>query len=260
MRLIAADDEPLMLAALTDALHEAFPEAETESFDDPENAYIYAAENDVDIAFLDIRMYGISGIELAKKIKLVKPLTNIIFCTGYSEYALEAINLGASGYIMKPATKEKVLEAIKNLHHPLPEKRQNRLTVRSFGNFEVYADGKPLGFRLNKTKELLAYLFDRQGAMCTNNEIMCVLFEDDEHSVYLRRLKADLTETLEQVGCGGALVKQWGKLGLNMALVDSDYNDWLAGRPEAINAYRGEYMSQYSWAEFTNAEIIEALT
>lgn len=64
-------------------------------------------ENPCDIAFLDIRMRSMTGLELARKLKDIHPKINIIFVTGYDEYAGEAMRLHASGYIEKPVTEEK---------------------------------------------------------------------------------------------------------------------------------------------------------
>ena len=61
-----------------------------------------------DIAFLDINMRGMTGVELAKKLKDLCPKINIIFVTGYEEYKGDAMDLRASGYILKPVTKEQI--------------------------------------------------------------------------------------------------------------------------------------------------------
>ena len=74
-------------------------------------------ENRPDIAFLDIEVGYMSGMELARKIKAAHPLCNIVFCTGYSEYATQAFDLGASDYLLKPITAEKLLNALAHLRH-----------------------------------------------------------------------------------------------------------------------------------------------
>ena len=64
-----------------------------------------------------------------------------------------------------------------DLRRPIP--KRNRLRAQTFGNFEAYIDGKPIAFKYSKTKELLAYLIDRKGALCTSAELQAVIFEDD---------------------------------------------------------------------------------
>ena len=118
-------------------------------------------------------------------------------------------------------------------------------------------DGRPLLFKYERTKEMLAYLVDRQGAFCSNGEIMAALWEDERRSSYLGNLKKDLLDTLRERDCEQLVETGWNKLRIEPELVECDYFAWMAGNPQAINRYRGEYMSQYGWAEFTNARIYE---
>lgn len=84
-------------------------------------------------------------------------------------------------------------------------------------------------------------------------EVQAVLFEDETgHESYMKSLRQDLQVTLDEAGCGGVLVKQWGKLAVQTSAFDCDYYDWREGRREGLS-YQGEYMSQYSWGEETNA-------
>lgn len=79
----------------------------------------WAEENVCDVAFLDIQMRSMTGLELAKQLKERQPNVNIIFVTGFSEYTGEAIQLHASGYIEKPVTEEKIRRELDNLRHPV---------------------------------------------------------------------------------------------------------------------------------------------
>ena len=97
----------------------------------------------------------ISGLEMAKRLQQIYSSTNIIFVTGFSEYALDAFDVYASAYLTKPVTTEAITRAINHLRHPVVSKR---VRFQCFGNFEAYCDNKPIQFSLNKTKELLAYI------------------------------------------------------------------------------------------------------
>lgn len=259
MRAIAVDDRKLPLEALIEAIQEAAPDIELTSFRNPLDALAWEGIRGIDVAFVDIDMPGMNGIEFAHKLKLINPKVNIIFATGYSEYAGDAMGLHASGYLMKPITPEKVRHELDDLRHPVEGTRSRRLFVRCFGNFEVFVDGKPLAFERSRTKELLAYLVDRRGAVVANNEIEAVLWEDaaSERSVhsYMRTLTADLRRSLEREGLGDVLVKRRGAQGVDPNTFDCDFYDFLEGKPSAVNAYQGEYMSQYSWAEMTLAQL-----
>ena len=105
MRILCVDDEEMMLQMLEMSVREARPEAEVIGYEDADDLLADAEKNSCDIAFLDIHMRGMNGVEVAKRLKQINPKMNIIFVTGFSEYTGEAMKLHASGYIMKPVTK-----------------------------------------------------------------------------------------------------------------------------------------------------------
>ena len=256
MIVIAVDDERFALENLVEAIEKASSDARIHRFRYPEDALDFAKENQVDVAFLDVEMVGMNGVELAERLKLYHPDINIIFSTGYGHYRDAAFDLHASGYLTKPITPEKVKKELDNLRRPI--RNPKRLRIRAFGNFEVFLDGSPIGFKYSKAKEMLAYLVNRKGALCTNGEIMAVLFEDDNgHEAYFRSLRKDLTDVLEAAGCGEILSQQRGRIGIVPELVDCDYFNWCNGIRSGPNAFHGEYMTQYSWGEYTNAILIE---
>ena len=129
------------------------------------------------------------------------------------------------------------------------------LRVQTFGNFEIFYDGKPVRFRRSRTKELFAYLIDRRGAGSTMGQLISVLWEGrpDTDSVrsQLRSLITDLRTTFRQLGENAIIIKQRDLIAVDPDRVDCDYYRFLAGDKGAANAFRGEYMSNYSWAETT---------
>jgi two-component SAPR family response regulator len=130
-----------------------------------------------------------------------------------------------------------------------------KLHIQTFGNFEAFLDGNPLVFSRSKTKELLAYLVSKQGALCNNNEIIALLWEAREDTSSLksmfRTLVADLTKTLNIGGIHDVIIKHRGYIGIVKEKISCDLYDYLAGN-NTSNYYMGEYMTQYSWAETTN--------
>ena len=255
MRILCLDDEPLALKMLEMCVREARPEADTAGFDDQDDLLLDAEKNGCDIAFLDIEMPGMNGVELAKRIKKIAPDTNIIFSTAYPQYAGDAFSLHASGYITKPLNREKVLHEIDDLRHPI-EGDDRGLRVQAFGNFEVFFDGKPLHFRYSKTKEMLAYLIDRNCAVVDIGEIRAILWDDDEdRTSYIKQLRKDLVDTLKEVGAEDAIVIMRGGIGVIPAKIKCDFFDYLAGDAKGINSYHGEYMQQYSWSEVTHGSL-----
>lgn len=255
MRIIAVDDERLALEDLLKTLSQAEPDSILDGFSSPGAALEHIKTHPADVAFVDIEMYGINGLELAKRFKEARPGINIVFVTGYTHYALDAFRLHASGYLLKPATLEDVRNELENLRNKLPETVEPHIRVQTFGNFEVFVDGVPLKFGRTKSKELLAFLVDRKGAGMTTAEICAVLWEDRECTPSLksqyRNIVADLTQTLKTADALEMIVKKRNQLAVNIATFDCDYYNFLKGDIKAINSYTGEYMTNYSWAEFT---------
>jgi len=248
MIAIAVDDEPLMLGALMNAIKASDDITFVADFTSCEDALDYIKNNPADIAFLDINMRGMGGLVLAEKIIVSCPDCKIVFCTGYEEYAIPAFKLHASGYLMKPVSAKDVQVEIDNIKGI--RQTEKPLTVKCFGNFEVYARGEKLTFKRSKTKELFAFLVDRNGAGVTVSEIGVALWENDEEQNhnYIHQLFRDLRQSLEAVGAEEIFERNNYFYSLNPKKLDCDYYAYLkTGKPE----FRGEYMSQYSWAEET---------
>ena len=260
MNIIVVDDERAPLEDLEQVLKEVCPDATITGFASPKCALDYAESNRVDLAFLDIEMAGMNGLQLAKNLKDIYGKVNIIFTTGHAQYALDAYGLHASGYVLKPVSKDAVIESMDYLHHPIEYEPQKRIRVHTFGNFEAYADGKPIMFSRSKTRELLAYLVMRKGSQCSNNEVVAALWENKPDSSALqnqyRHLVMDLRKTLKSINAEDILVKKRGSLAILTEKISCDLYDFYAGDIAAVNSYSGEFMAQYSWAEFYNAHLI----
>lgn len=249
MYAIAVDDEPLMLHALTKAINTSGDICSVRPFSLCEEALMWVRKNPVDVAFLDIDMRGIGGLALAERILEIHPDCKIVFCTGYEQYAVEAFRLHASGYLMKPISAEDVqreLDFIKK-----NERKESVLTVRCFGEFEVFKGGEIVHFPRRKSKELFAYLIDRQGAAVSGRTIASRLWEDgniEKNLNYLRQISRNLRLTLESIGAKQVFEINNKQYSLKTEQIDCDYFKYLkTGKP----AFQGEYMTQYSWAEET---------
>ena len=259
MRVFVIDDEKQILQETTELMREASESAEIRSFHRAAAALDAIREGDrPDVVFSDIEMPGISGLEFAVRLKTISPETRIVFTTGYEQYAVEAFRIKAHGYLMKPLT----IQSLRDELDYVPEMRktsQDKLIVRCFGYFDVYWRGKPVIFGRKQSKELLAYLIDRRGAACTANEIALALWETEgtekaEHN-RLRVLLSDLRSTLKKIGMEEALIREHRELAVRTDMIDCDYYRLLEGDMDALNAYHGEYMKEYSWAEITNARL-----
>ncbi|WP_066684387.1 response regulator [Christensenella intestinihominis] len=260
MNMLAVDDEPLALADLERAIRRAVPGCEPRCFSSPADALTHARDVPPDVAFLDVKMNGVDGLLLASRLKEWNPKTNIIFVTGYSDYAKDAFSLYASGYILKPARPESIVDALENLRFPVA---LARVRFKCFGSFEIFLDGRPLVCTRSKAKELLAYLVDRRGDGVTAAEICSALWEERGYDRPMQKMVQNvillLMDFLKKHGIEDIIIRKWNYIAIDTKKVRCDYYDFLDGVPAALKAYDGEYMYNYSWAEFTAARLSEKL-
>ncbi len=138
-----------------------------------------------------------------------------------------------------------------------------RVRVKTFGNFEIFIDGQVVKFHRSKSKEVFAYLIDRQGSGATRAEIFAALYEDDEYDrpkqkqldVIIRSLK----DTLREYHIEYTIEVLNGSLRVVPEKVDCDLYRFFEGDEEAATSYRGEYMSNYAWAMMTEAYIDQSM-
>ena len=251
LRVVAVDDEPLALELLVRTIKSVRPHAQIMAFAKPEKAMAYVRDNPVDVAFLDIQMRGLSGVELAEALRSQNPAVNLIFVTGYDQYTGDAMALHASGYILKPVNKAKIEKELSDLRYP---RVPALLRVRCLGNFDVFApNGQTLHFSRSKAKEAFAYLVYRSGAACTVRELAAVLFEDEPYDTkkcqYMQKILSSMMEALQDAGANGVVSKRYNSIAVNTELLDCDYYRLMKSDPEAMRSYNGEFMTQYSWAE-----------
>ena len=253
MDVLIADDERMMRIGMEKEVRKAIPDAGIYVASNGEEAIEIFSKVDINLVFLDIEMPGMNGLEVAKRIKEVAPETNIIMTTAYPNYAVKAYKMHIGGYLLKPVDAEDIKEELENLRHPIEEKTDpEKLKINCFGEFRVEYKGEPLRFTRSKSKEILAYLVARNGASATRVELCDVLWEDEEkksQKSYIGALIMDLKKSLKSVGLEDVLFHGRNEYRLNTNMVECDYLEFLKGNPEAIRAYRGEFMNQYSWGE-----------
>ena len=270
MTVVAVDDEEISLMCLEAVLDSMDDVDKVLTFSNAEDTIDYFKTGKADAAFLDIQLYlsggTLNGLMLAAKIKELCPDCHVVFVTSCPEYAVDAFKLHVSGYIVKPVTRE---AARKELDYIIMEKRaasnsrgfieekeeESKVRVQCFGNFEVFWKNKPVVFQLSKAKELFAYLVHRKGASVSMAELAAVLFEDKEDGLsvqsQIRNLVASMRKTFYSLGCPDLFNKSRGYISIKTDLINCDYYSFMNGDSDAINEYSGEYMAQYSWAEFT---------
>ena len=117
--VLLVDDEPLIVTGGIPVLQEAMPNANVVGFTKPSQVLAFFSENPVALAFLDIELGGTSGLELCREMLRLRPRTNVIYLTAFREYAFDAWDTGACGYLLKPLETETVRAQLSRLRYPV---------------------------------------------------------------------------------------------------------------------------------------------
>ena len=252
MTAICVDDEEIILKYVVSQCKKHPGLSEVYGFTSVSEMFEWLTDHDADIVMLDINMPEMNGIDVAKKLKEDQPDIAIIFLTGYNEYAVEAFSLHAAGYLLKPVNREKLTQELDHAIELRLQTLTDHVWVQTFGDFELYVDGKAVHFKRSKAKEVFAYLVDRQGAGVTRAQIFAALYEEGEYDRSMQKqldvMIRSMRETLEEYGVSEIVDLARGELRVVPTFFSCDLYDFLGGKKQAKNRYQGEYMSAYPWA------------
>ncbi|MGE5404779.1 MAG: response regulator [Candidatus Saccharibacteria bacterium] len=133
-------------------------------FETGDQLLAYLKENPLDAVFLDIEMPGVNGLQLSEQIQNLNENIEIIFVTAFNQYAVEAFEVQAMDYIMKPLTEERLGKTIRRLvKTDRTAARPGKPFIQCFGDFEVFLNGEALTWKNSKAKEVLAFLVHKNG-------------------------------------------------------------------------------------------------
>ena len=156
MKILAVDDDKTSLDRIKGILEKTIPDAECYFFDSSLSALAKAREEEIDVAFLDVKMPELNGIDLGKYLTELNPYVNLIYISEHTDYAYEAMRIHASGYIRKPGTGPEVQSELKALRFPELRKKYKRVFIQTFGNFEIFCDKEPVEFKYKRTNKAAA--------------------------------------------------------------------------------------------------------
>lgn len=256
MKFLLLDDEPLALKDLKEALMTVCGQAdEVFSFSSSLDALAKAEACEFDVAFLDIEMFGMDGITLARRMIDIQQDIRIIFVTGHEKYAVNAFQIHATGYLLKPILPNDIRRELTFIYKTAPSAKNQEICIRTFGSFSIFVNEVPVEFKRAKAKELLALLVDQEGSALTTREACAILWEEIPYTCsqknYFHQILHDLRDTLRRSGADKILVKKRNSIAIDPGKFECDSYRFMKGDPVAINSYRHNYLSSYSWAEFT---------
>lgn len=194
LRVMIVDDEGLSIKRLSRLLSESSLVEVCNTFQHPLEAYEYAQTHPIDVAFLDISMPHINGMKLSALLTGLNEEINIIFVTGYEEYAVQAFEMSALDYLMKPVNEERLgrtlakIKKARNITESSPD-----ISVFLFNGFKLFLGNSknvPLKLRSPKTEELFVFLVYK--GTVNKEEIIDVLWPKLDYDKALRNLNTNL--------------------------------------------------------------------
>ncbi|WP_246627825.1 response regulator [Paenibacillus oenotherae] len=280
------DDEKLALSILSRQLEKVGGIDIVLELMNAESALQAVSRQVVDVVFLDIEMPGQNGIALAEAIQSVQPEVQIVFVTGYDEYAIKAFELNAIDYLLKPVALERLTRTVErvseqiSLRHRLVKSRftaSDGLKIpeaplfHCFQRMELeYEGGKwePIRWRTNKAQELFALLLLRHGQLIRKDILLETLWpEVDYKRGYTQLYTAiyQIRKTITSIGIKCIITSNENGYKMEIPNLRLDTELWERGIEEAppISAatidshlklaemYAGDYLADYdyAWAE-----------
>lgn len=258
MKVIYVDDEKPILSNFELTVESMREIEELHLFSKSEDALEWVRRNPVDVAFLDIEMPIINGVELARKMRQINENIRIVFVTAYEQYALDAFGVNAIGYILKPYSKSDIQEVM-NRAALIMDRPKEKIVIQTMPNLTLQVNGRRIMIRGEKRLELFALLVDRGDAGLTSGEAIANLWPErpsDEKTQTLYRVTFhQLMDELKNAGIEGIISTNGKKKYLRTERVDCDLYKILMGDSEAIKKYADNYLLEYSWAELRNAQL-----
>lgn len=221
--------------------------------------------------FLDIQMPQLQGMEAAAKIQELSPNTEIVFVTAYEQYTIEAFELQALDYLLKPLSQKRLEKTVERLYKKFGEPKrpeQRQLLITCMGSFQIGWKGEePIRWRTEKTRELAAFLVHHYGKQLAKDQIIDAVWEQADGDRALHQLHSTvyyIRKALEEYGVPRELILVDKHYGLILSGVMPDVHTlstkFALQNPEElpveacedlIGAYTGDYLEGegWSWAE-----------
>lgn len=252
MKIIVVDDELSALYAFLPGVVDDMNVDCKMFMNSPRVALEYVRINNVDVAFLDIKMPEIDGVELARRMLDLNPDIKIVFISAYAndEQAIsERLDGKVAAFFHKPFSADSLKTLLLSLSS---ETTPPKLFLRTFDAFDLFADSVAVDFSSRKSKELLALLTDAQGSYVTMDTAIGNLWADKNLELG-KRLYRDavcrLRLTLKSIGAEALVEFSRGRAVINTKLASCDMWDFVKNG----GVFSGRYMPQYDWSIVTEA-------
>ena len=253
MRILIVDSDEGYAQKLRQLVCSTFQNAIVDMEADEEEATYAVERKEYSAVLTETKRIDFNGLRFARSVHERSPQTRVIFVTNDPSFAVPAFKTRAVGYLVSPISTDDLREEFVDLG--LFGGEVHKIEAKTFGNFEMFCDGKIMQFGRAKSKELLAYLIDKNGTTATGSELIVNLWEDKDVDrttrSMLHNLVTDIKKTLLGYGVPELFETKRNAFRIKKEGMVCDYFDLLDGKEDAARRFKGEYMSAYSWAEFT---------
>lgn len=282
MDVVIIDDEPLLLNILKSKLQQMEQIRKIYTYTDPYDALNNIKQDNPEAIFLDVEIKPINGIDLAEVIKSKYPRIKIVFVTSCKDYAIEAFDLNAIDYLIRPVYTERLRETISricpdsvvkvkdNPEHTYELKEYPKMVCffNSMRFLDQYRKEIPIQWRTRKTQELFALLVHHRGKKLRKDLIVEELWPNHKwqngmsllyNSIYYLR------RTLKKIDFNIEIKNEKNTYTLIMNDVKLDVQKWqdkidtlpeltrdtYLHHKEVIHMYKGDYLNEheYHWSE-----------
>ncbi len=264
MRVILVDDEAPLLRELAELLSD-YPDFElTGSYTDPLLALEELEATKPQLAFLDIEMRTLDGIELAEQMLSKNPEMDVIFVTAYNQYAVMAFEVNAIDYILKPVRPQRLEKAVERIRRKRGFTQQTKnLQIQFFGKFALYQGSEAIKWSRGKPRELLAYFLANEGVWIDKFKICDDLWPESPPNQALRNLQTAvwaIRKCLRDYGVAEVQISyandsyllkladgQWDLRQYDKALMLYMQTGSSAEGRKAAELYREDYLAYEDW-------------
>lgn len=261
---VLVDDEKPALRVLEHLLN-AYPEVTIVGmYTNPKKAIEEIGQLKPEVVFLDINMPQLQGIDAASRILDLSPETDIVFVTAFDQYAIEAFELHAMDYLLKPITEARLEKTVERLRKKAPvrkEPQSSKLQIRCFGRFRMGWEGQePIKWRIEKARELFAYLLQNQSRNISKDELMDKLWPEDSPEKAVKQLYNStyyIRKALNSYGIDRTLISINNSYYLKLGPVNWDVGRYcelsennLEDRHKALEEMEALYVGDYLEGEF----------
>ena len=217
----------------------------------------FLCANQVDLVFVDLDIWPDDWKNIIQKLRAIDKKTLVVAISVQSDIYEDCYREKIISVLRKPITIEILSDTVDFVNEIRGQSLKKEIEIRTFGSFAVIVNELPLKFTRNKSKEILAYLIDKQGTAVSRKTLAAEVLNEDNYdervinnlNTYIYWLKRDL----KNAGILDILYNANGELAVVTTEFNCDLYLALAGDEDALKKYRGEYLYEYSWAEYKSS-------